>query len=219
MSEVVQGTDAWFADRAGYASASRYGDIMTKGRGGAPSVTRQKYVEHLATEILTGKPLIKGGKSAAMERGNEREPFARMAFEAATGKIVQEVGFLKHAYLKCGASPDGVILGEKAGLEIKSPDADTHLRYLELTDQPPDDYEWQVHGGMYVTGFEKWYFVSYCPDFQPELQLHIVEVKRDEARLSGLHSEMTRFLAEVKSKVDVMQERAEKIRRMIEVSK
>jgi len=219
MSDIVQGSDAWFADRAGYASASRYGDIMTKGRGGAPSVTRQKYIDHLATEILTGKPLVKGGKSAAMDRGVEREPFARMAFEAETGKIVQEVGFMKHAFLRCGASPDGIILGEKSGLEIKSPDADTHLRYLDLVDQPPDEYEWQVHGGMYVTGNDRWYFVSWNPDFPPELQLHIVVVKRDEKRLSELHTEMTRFLGEVKSKVDAMQGRAEKIRRIIEARK
>jgi len=210
--EIIQGSDAWFAERAGYASASRYGDIMTKGRGGAPSVTRQKYADHLATEIITGKPLIKGGKSAAMERGNEREPFARMAFEAETGMIVQEVGFMKHAFLRCGASPDGLILGKKSGLEIKSPDADTHLRYLELVDQPPDEYEWQVHGGMYVTGYDSWYFVSYNPDFPPELQLHIVEVKRDELRLSNLHVEMTRFLAEVKQKVDALQDRIKAVK-------
>jgi putative phage-type endonuclease len=203
MSDVVQGTDAWFAERAGYASASRFEDVMTKGRGNSPSATRQKYIDHLVVEALTQKPLLKNIKSAAMERGTEREPFARMAFEAATGKIVNEVGFIKHPYLKCGASPDGLI-DDDEGIEIKSPDADTHLRYLELTDSPPDDYEWQVHGGMYVTGRKVWNFVSYHPDFPPELKLHIVRVHRDEAKISALHAEMSKFLAEVKLKTDRM---------------
>jgi len=204
--EVIQGSDAWFEERAGYASASRFGDVMTKGRGSAPSATRQKYIDHLATEIITGKPLLKGRKSASMESGIEREPFARMAFEAATGKIVREVGFIKHDFLRCGASPDGLI-DDDEGLEIKCPDADTHLRYLDLVDQPPDEYEWQVHGGLYVTKRKVWNFVSWHPDFPPELQLHIVRVKQDKARMDALHVEMTGFLKQVKQKVDALQER------------
>lgn len=204
--EVIQGTEAWFQERAGYASASRFADVMTKGRGDKPSLTRAKYIDHLVVELLTQKPLMKGGKSAAMDRGVEREPFARMAFEAATGKIVKEVGFIKHQYLRCGCSPDGLV-DEDEGLEIKSPDADTHLRYLELTDSPPEEYEWQVHGGMYVTGRKVWNFVSWHPDFPPELQLHVVRVHRDEAKIQALHNEMSRFLAEVKVKFDAMQDR------------
>lgn len=125
MSETAQGSVAWKADRAGYATASRFAEIISKGKktagGFAPSKTRASYMLQLVAERITGQPYdaYKGG--AATERGNETEHAARMAYMEMTGNLVQQVGFVPHPRIEwCGASPDGLI-GDDGGLEIKCP--------------------------------------------------------------------------------------------------
>ncbi len=51
-----QRSDEWFAARLGKVTASKVKDVMAKGRGGAPSATRQNYMMQLLCERLTGMP-------------------------------------------------------------------------------------------------------------------------------------------------------------------
>jgi hypothetical protein len=121
-----QGSAEWKMDRAGFASASRFADILSKGRklktgGYAPSKTRASYMLQLVAERITGQPYdsYKGG--AATERGQEIEHQARMAYVEQTGNIVQQVGFVPHPSIEwCGASPDGLV-DDDGGIEIKCP--------------------------------------------------------------------------------------------------
>src|SRR5208282_4714782 len=78
----------------------------------------------------------------------------------------------------CGASPDGLI-GDDLGIEIKCPNASTHVKYL-LAGKVPDDYIVQVHFSMFVTGFPRWIFMSYRRAMPPL----ILTVERDE-RIQG----------------------------------
>jgi hypothetical protein len=57
---------------------------------------------------LTGKP-CETFSGTHMQRGQAQEPDGRMRYEVATGNIVEEVGFIKHAELAAGCSPDGLI--------------------------------------------------------------------------------------------------------------
>lgn len=201
--EIIQGTPEWFQQRLGCATGSNFDACMAQGKGNAEASTRAQYRVRLAVERITQKVLESGFKSAAMNHGTETEPFARMAYEAATGNYVDEVSFVRHQFLKAGVSPDGLI--ESDGMvEIKCPTPAVHWDYLNLVDQPPAAYKWQVYGQMWVTG-RKWVdFVSYNPLFPEELQLHIVRVKRDEQLIQELHAGVTKFLHDVDNTVKEM---------------
>ena len=196
--DCKQGEADWFAARCGVASASRFGAIMATIKSGE-AAERRNYRTDLVVERLTGRPLD-GFTTAAMKQGIEREPFARMAYEAHTGNIVQEVGFCRLDDMDAGGSPDGLI-GDDGGLEIKCPERSAHLRYLQQDMEPPE-YTWQIQGGLWVTGRQWWDFVSYNPDFPEHLQLIVRRIQRNEEAIAKLSAEVRKFLAEVEAEVD-----------------
>ena len=191
--EIVQGTDAWLLSRAGHATASRASDILAKIKVGE-AATRRKYRIQLCTERLTGN-VVQGYKNSAMEWGTLTEPAARLAYEAATGDFVQEVGFIKHLEIAfCGASPDGLI-DDEGMVEIKCPESNTHLEWLEQNRVPPEHVP-QIQFQLWVTG-RKWNdFVSFDPRFPKHLQLLIVRAHRDNAYIEALEGEVKQFLSE-----------------------
>ncbi len=199
--EVIQGTPEWFALRLGKATGSNFDACLAQGKGSAEAATRAQYRVRLAVERLTGKVLEGGFKSSSMQHGTKTEPFARLAYEAKTGNLVQEVSFVPHQFLMAGVSPDGLV-DDDGMVEIKCPTPAVHLDYLGLVSEPPAAYKWQVYGQMWVTG-RKWVdFVSFNPDFPEPLRLHIVRVHRNEALIQELHSGVTKFLFDVDKTVE-----------------
>jgi hypothetical protein len=196
--DCAQGSPEWLAARCGVASASRFAAIMAKIKTGE-SAERRNYRTDLVVERLTGRPLD-GFTTPAMKQGIEREPFARMAYEARTGLIVDEVGFCRHDELDAGASPDG-LLSDDGGLEIKCPERSAHLRYLQQEAEPPE-YTWQIQGGMWITGRQWWDFASYNPDFPEHLQLLVRRIKRNDEQIKALAAEVERFLEEVEAEAE-----------------
>lgn len=205
--QIIQGTDAWLQLRAGRATGSNFDACMAKGRGSDEATTRRNYRVRLALERLTGKVMESGFKSPAMAGGIEREPLARMAYEACTGHIVDEVPFIAHDYLMAGVSPDGLV-GDDGMIEVKCPTPAVHWEYLQLADSPPREYKWQVFGQLWVSK-RKWVdFVSYNPDFEESLQLHIVRIHRDEELISSMNIGVTKFLHDVDVTVKEMRDLA-----------
>lgn len=191
---IEQRTEAWFAARAGKATASRIADIIARTKSGH-SASRQSYAVQLALERITGQR-EDGFTSAAMQRGTELEAEARASYEAERGELVQEVGFIDHpAIAMAGASPDGMVGGDGL-LEIKCPDSKQHLEYLRLQIVPAK-YKPQVQWQMACTARAWCDFVSYDPRFPEGLQLHIVRVQRDAEYIEELEAEVTAFLSEV----------------------
>lgn len=194
---IVQGSPEWLALRLGRATGSNFDACLAKGKGNAEASTRAQYRVRLAVERMTGKVMETGYKSAAMQQGTEREPYARMAYEAATGHLVEEVPFVQHPFLMAGVSPDGLI-GSDGLVEFKSPTPAVHWDYLHLDEgQPPSEYKWQVYGQMWVANRSWCDFVSFNPDFPPELQLHIVRVHRNEELIAELDAGVAKFLRDV----------------------
>jgi len=191
---MEQRTEAWFAARAGKATASRIADIIARTKSG-PSASRQAYAVQLALERITGQR-EDGFTSAAMQRGTELEAEARASYEAERGELVQEVGFIDHpAIAMAGASPDGMV-GSYGLLEIKCPDSKQHLEYLRLQTVPAK-YKPQVQWQMACTARAWCDFVSYDPRFPEGLQLHIVRAQRDAEYIEELEAEVAAFLSEV----------------------
>lgn len=195
--DVIQGSDEWKVARAGLATASRFADVMAEVKSGE-AASRRNYRADLIVERLTGRP-TPSYQSRAMAQGIEREPAARNAYEVKTGNLVDQVGLFRHPELAAACSPDGII-DEDGGLEIKSPEAAAHLRYLHLENGcAPPEYFWQVQGCLWLTHRTYWDFVSYNPDFPEHLQLVTRRVYRDEAGIKKLAEAVERFMDEVRA--------------------
>ncbi len=196
--EVEQGTDEWFALRVRKVTASCFADVLAKGQG----KTRAKYLRQVIAESLTGKP-IDTYKNAHMERGQEQEPLARMAYELATDNLIQRVGFIDHDSLRAGCSPDGLILGMRRGVEAKCVIPTVQVETV-LAGGYPSEHKAQIQGSMWITGYEEWDFCSYSPDMPEHLRTYIFTVKRDEEYIQELEAEVRRFLADVDRSLDAL---------------
>ncbi|MEO9231595.1 MAG: lambda exonuclease family protein [Devosia sp.] len=193
---ALQGTEEWFAERLGRVTASSFSDVLAKGEG----VTRKRYMRRLVAERLTGRSQ-ESFSNGHTERGAEQEQFARLQYEAMTGNLVTEVGFIKHPTLFAGASPDGLI-DDDGGQEIKSVVPTVHIETMERG-KYPTTHKAQIQGCLWITGRQWWDFVSYSPDFlQENLRLYIFRVQRDEEYIANLEVEVVKFLKEVDEMVE-----------------
>ena len=201
--EIQQGSDAWFAQRLGKATASRIKDIVAKTKTGY-STSRDKYLTQLLLERLTGT-VAESYSDAAMAWGNDTEPFARAAYEAQKGVMVDQVAFINHPTIEmAGASPDGLV-GDDGLVEIKCPMSHTHLE--SLLGGLDDQYKVQVQWQMACTG-RKWTdLCSFDPRFPAELQLVIKRFERDDAFIATLEKEVIKFLAELDDKLNKVKSR------------
>lgn len=201
--ECEQGSPEWLQARAGMVTASKVADIMAKGRSGGESAGRRNYRAQIVAEILTGKPQEDGYKSAAMEWGNQNEPFARAAYEILKGCMVDQIGMARHPSIERGAaSPDGLI-GWTGGdatpeglLEIKCPNTATHLDYFQAG-AVPTEYQPQMLWQMACTGAAWCDFASFDPRLPDHLQLFVKRFPRDDARITSMEMEVRVFLREV----------------------
>jgi putative phage-type endonuclease len=192
---ITQGSEAWFKSRLGSVTASRMSDVLAKGKSGE-AVTRAKYRMQIIAERVTGQ-VADSFSSAAMLWGTEQEPYARMRYAAATGRIVDEAEFYTHPTIKwLGASPDGLLNDTGGLLEIKCPNTQTHLGYL-LDKKAPAAYINQMQTQMWVTGRAWCDFVSFDPRVPEHLQLFIVRLDRDDALIETMEEEVHKFLGEV----------------------
>lgn len=195
MSDL-QGTDKWKQDRAGKWTGSRFEDVVARNkRTGEPLKAYHDLILDLATERFTGAPM-EGANGLALAWGTDVEPFAREAYELVTGNAVIETEFIVHKEFDfIGCSPDGLI-GEKGGLELKSPKSPrVHLeRFLDM--KVPDEYVPQVQGCMWVTERDWWDFVSFDPRMPETHQILIIRVNRDDAFIKNLKDEV--LIAEIK---------------------
>ena len=198
---MEQRTDDWFAARLGKVTASRVADVIAKTKTGY-GAGRANYMADLVVERLTGQK-AQGFTNAAMEWGTEQEPYARAAYAAKTGILVEEVGFIDHPTVAMsGASPDG--LAEEGLVEIKCPNTATHLEYI-FDGKPPQKYVTQMQWQMACAGKPWCDFVSYDPRLPERLQLLVVRVQRDDDYIKMLEQEVTIFLQELDDKLNKLE--------------
>jgi putative phage-type endonuclease len=191
---MEQKTDEWFTARIGKVTASRVADLMAKTKTGY-SASRDNYMAQLVCENLT-KTKADGFTNAAMEWGTEQEPFARAAYEAKTGEMVEEIGFVPHPLIEwAGASPDGLV-GPDGLVEIKCPNTATMIDTL-LTGKVPGKYNIQMQFQMACTGRHWCDYVVFDPRMPAKAQLFVKRVYRNDAFIQEMEAEIVNFLAEV----------------------
>ena len=172
--DCEQGSDEWFKARLGIPTATGLSSIVTA--SGAKSSASTTYLAELIAECVLGTS--DSFTSKAMSRGIELEPMARGAYEFLNDVEVTQVGGI---YLnedkKLMVSPDGIMPELKKGLEIKCPDMKTHIKYI-FEDVLPSEYIIQVQASLWVTGYDSWDFMSYCPEYTPQT-CFVLNVKPD----------------------------------------
>lgn len=194
-----QGSDEWLSMRLGKVTASRVKDVLTKGRGNAPSKTAESYMIELIAEVLTGqsKPFF---ENDAMRWGTETEPQARQMYEVNNGFVtVKEVAFVE-LNDQVGISPDGLV-GDEGLLEIKCPTTATQIKRA-LSDDYSADYKAQIQMQLWVTE-RKWCdFVSFDPRLDGEVSYLQQRVFRDEKYIDDMAAKVELFLVEMNAKIE-----------------
>lgn len=196
--ELIQGTEAWRAARAGSLGASQVADALAKTKTGW-GASRANLKAQLVVERLTGLP-SEGFTNAAMQWGTEQEPEARLAYEFRTDAEVAQVGLVPHPTIKgTHASPDGLV-GDDGLLEIKCPQSATHIDTL-VGQSIPGKYQTQMLWQMACTGRQWCDFVSFDPRMPEEMRLFVKRLGRDDTRIAELEAEVSAFLTEVDATV------------------
>jgi hypothetical protein len=190
---MKQGTKKWDDDRLGKITASRFGDVLTRGRGKDAEFgkTAMTYAYEIVAQKLTGekKPEV---TSSSLEWGKRWELKARLFYQRKTFRLVKETGYIALDD-DVGGSPDGLI-SDDGGLEIKCPyNSAIHLSTL-LKRIVPKEYVPQVQGYMWVTEREWWDFASFDPRYQKDAdKMVIVRVQRDDKFIEELSERVDKF--------------------------
>lgn len=202
--DFPQGSTEWLASRSGKVTASRISDVMAKLKNGE-AAARRDYRAQIVAEILTGKPQDDGFTNAAMQWGTDTEPFARAAYEAHNGVMIDQCGLVLHPTIERGAaSPDGLV--GNGLVEIKCPKTATHLEYL-MAGTAPAKYQPQMLWQMACTEREFCDFISFDPRLPQSLQMLVVRFDRDDERIKEIEAEVIKFLAEVDATIEQLHKR------------
>lgn len=184
---IDQNSEEWDTLRLGKFTASSFKDVFA-----APSTsTYQNLIKRIAYEKLTGEH-PEFFVSEYMDRGHTIEPEAREKYETMTFSTIKDGGFFElNEWI--GASPDGIIDGVNAGIEIKSPAYSTMMDYLKYR-KLPSVYKWQVYGQMWVCGFDFVDFIAY----HPKLPFFSIRIDRDEEIIGQLAKQVDVAVREAK---------------------
>ena len=204
---VAQNTAEWLQIRCGRITASRIADVIAKpsiNKDGKERKTKYgemacktKYRKELVAERLSGR-CAEHYVSPAMDHGSEMERYARAAYEVATGADVEQIGFVLHGNMDfAGASPDSLVDSD-GGLEIKCPNTETHLDWMDAG-VVPEEYRPQMYWGMGCTGREWWDFLSFDDRLPDGLRIFCKRLERDDKIIAEMEYAVMEFNAEIEA--------------------
>lgn len=188
IHDMQQGSDEWIAARLGIPTASEFHKVITTVKGDL-SKTARRYAHQLVAETLLGKPLAKPpGTPWAMARGKEFELLAVQQYALDNKVEVRRAGLVTTNDGRLAASPDGLIVGTRGGLEIKCVLDDNHVGIW--ADGPGDDYRQQVQGNLAIAELEWWDLYAW----HPELPSVTIRTFRDEPYIAKMGAALAEFL-------------------------
>jgi putative phage-type endonuclease len=194
QQNTLQGTGEWFNARTGKLTASRMRSAVKRLKNGEDSAQRKNLKIEILCERMTGD-IVDKFVNTAMQWGIEKEPEAKAAYEAKTGRIITDVGFIDHPRIECcGASPDGFV--DDGLVEIKCPTTATHVGWI-LDGGIPEEHKAQMTLQAAVTGRGWVDFVSYDPRMPEPQQLLVRRFYPTAGEIAEIEAEAEKFLAEV----------------------
>jgi putative phage-type endonuclease len=202
MNDMEQRTDEWYAARLGKVTASSLYKVLAKTKTGY-GADRANYMTQLVLERVSQ---FKADSyiNAAMQWGIDQEPFARAAYEASRGVLVEEVAFLPHPTIEmAGASPDGLVSTDGM-VEIKCPEIKTTMEsWLQSAvgeDYIESKYRAQMQWQMRCADRAWCDYVIFDSRMPPKAQLLVTRVQRDDEWLKKTEQEVIKFLDETAAK-------------------
>ncbi len=193
--DCKQHTTEWAQARLGVITASEADALITPTFKVSEGKGVETYLYKKLSERLLGYA-VDGGGTFEMDQGNIVESIARPWFAFTYDVNVKTPGLCLTDDGRCGASPDGM-LDDGSGLEIKSPQGPTHLKYYFKGELPPE-HRVQVHFSMFVTGAPYWKFVS----FHRVLPPLVLRIERDEKIIATIGEAVAAFGKEFDAKHD-----------------
>lgn len=184
-----QGSEEWLESRRGVITGSRFKDCRDKTAKGEPTAKARLYAMDVARERAGGRA---GDtfQNAAMRFGTEQEPYARSAYEARTGNLVDEAGFITTDDRKFGVSVDGLV-DEDGIVEIKTMVSSDTL-FSAVVERDLSAYIDQINGGLWLLG-RKWCdLVLWAPDL-PTRRLTVIRINRDDEEIQKLEDDLLTF--------------------------
>lgn len=185
---------AFMNARCGKLTGSRMKWAKKRLKNGDDSEKRKDLKVEILCERMTGD-IVDKYVNGPMQWGIEKEPEAKAAYEAKTGRIVQDVGFIDHPTIEfLGASPDGFV--DDGLIEIKCPTTATHVSWI-LDAGIPDEHKDQMVLQCAVTGRSWVDFVSYDPRMPEPQQLLVRRFYPTPGEIAEIEEEAKKFLQEV----------------------
>lgn len=201
ITDVEQGSGAWFALRAGKPTASNFDKLITS--TGETSKSLGGYAITLAGELYAGKPLDAWEGNGYTERGKLLEDEARKMYAFLHDVEPVKVGFVTDDNMLYGCSPDGLI-GDDGLLEIKCLKAERHIMailYYRKHKKCPPDYVQQTQGQIMVCE-RAWNDLFF---YHPDLPRLTIRQEPDEiiidaitGNIATVLKERDKILAEIK---------------------
>ncbi len=184
-----QGSDEWLEARRGVITGSRFKDARDRTAKGAMTAKATLYAQDVARERFGGTA-ENVFVNAAMRFGTEQEPMARQAYEARSGNLVEEAGFITTDDGKFGVSVDGLV-DDDGIIEIKTMVSSGTL-FKAVVDGDHTDYIDQINGALWLLG-RKWCdLILWAPDL-PVGRLTVIRITRDEDAIEALESDLLQF--------------------------
>jgi putative phage-type endonuclease len=179
MKKVLKTTDTRHMSRAEWLEARRYG---IGGSDAGAIVGLNKYKSAISVWAdKTGKGQTEDNDNDAMRIGRDLEGYVASRWEEITGKKCHR----RNAILRDPEHPimlanvDRLVVGENAGLEIKT--ASPYASDQWANGKIPPSYEVQCLHYMAVTGANRWYIAALI---WPHIECRIIE--RDEETIQNL---------------------------------
>lgn len=178
-------------DRKGRVTGSAAGAIL----GLSQYQTADDVLRRMVRDFHGAEPEFVG--NVATEYGSFHEDGAITDFELHTGKSVtrNRQFFIHPEHDWLGATPDGVVMGEAALIEVKCPYSKRNGGEFKALDEQPGYYA-QMQIEMACTGFEFCYFYQWSPHGYSIEVVERCDRWLDE-HLPALHAFFLRYLREL----------------------
>ena len=198
-----QYSEAWWSAHLGVMTVSRFEKIITP--TGQKSKQRDTYLYKIAGEKFRGKA-EETFQSQDMRNGTEREPYARQAYSEQGGhSSVTQVGFITSDDGIVGCSPDALVapggaMTIEGGWETKAPKISTHTATM-CSPGMPLKYVPQVQGSLWITGYDWWDWMNYCPGM-PSIVVRVYPDHEYFQKLDVYMAEAKKKLLEINKKLE-----------------
>ena len=196
VSMAPQGTVEWLEAREGCITGSMAKVARDKLKNGTPSKAAITYARDCARERAgagKGDPVF---ETAAMRFGTEQEAFARRAYEARTGYMVDAAGFVCTPDRKFGVSVDGLVYdepGQRGGIEVKTI-VGSNPMFDALIDGDITAYIDQCDMNTWAWVLDWIDLILWAPDLPNEAaRLTVIRLHRNQGRIDALLADLVAF--------------------------